>query len=407
MREARPLGPGQLIVLALLGGIAPLGTDIYLPSIPAVATDLHAAVSTVQLTLTGFMAGLALGPLIIGPVSDRFGRYRLLLVGILALLASSVLCALAPTVGVLIAARVVQGFCGSIALTLCRAMVADLATGAGAARIYSLLGTIMGLSPIVAPIIGGVIQQWAHWRVSFWVLAGLCALLLVGALTLLRETLPPELRQRGGLGMTARNAARVVRDPHFVTFALALCCTSGALFSYISASPFVVQGILGWEPLAYSGVFAVNAAGLTTAAGISAATVGRLGPVRLVRVGSGAILVGASALAVAAAVGIREPGVLLPAMFLIPTGAGFVFGNATALATQTVRYAAGTAIAVIGFLQFGMSGLVAPLVSVAGPDSIAPFAVIALAAGILLAVFAAVGARVDARTRAASPRDAS
>ncbi|MFT4233235.1 MAG: multidrug effflux MFS transporter [Leucobacter sp.] len=388
----------QILLLALLGGIAPLGTDIYLASIPDVAGDLNTRASVVQFTLTGFMAGLAIGPLFIGPISDRYGRYALLVAGVVALLISSVLCAVVPSVEALIAARVIQGFSGSIAMTLCRTLVADVVSGAAAARIYSLLSTVMGVSPIIAPVIGGAIQQWGHWRLAFWVLAAISAILAAGVLGLLHETLPPERRQSGGLRTALQNAGRVLKDGHFMSYAAALGFTSGALFAYIAASPFVVQQVLGYSPLVYSLLFALNAAGLTATAGISAGAVEKIGAARLVRLGALTILSGAALLAVAAMTNTLEPWLLLPAMFLIPTGTGFMLGNGTALAVQTVGYAAGTALAFVGFLQFGMSGLVAPLVSIAGPRSIVPLAVISLCSAALTVGSAAIGARFAART---------
>lgn len=395
---------GQLVLLACLGGIAPLGIDIYLASVPDVASDLGTSASAVQLTLTGFMIGLAIGPLVIGPISDRFGRYRLLVGGVVALFASSILCALAPTVETLIAARIIQGFCGSIAMTLCRALVADVVSGAAAARIYSLLSTVMGIAPIIVPVLGGAIQQWGHWRGVFWALAVISGLLAIGTLLLLRETLPPERRQTGGLAAMAANFARIVRDGRYVGFALALAFNSGALFAYISASPFVVQGILGFSPFAFSLAFAVNALGMTAAAAASAALTERIGPLRLTWFGTACVIAGASGLAIAAAAGTPKAAILLPAMFLIPTGAGFMLGNTTALAIETVGYAAGTALAVIGFLQFGMSALVAPLVGLAGPESIVPLAVVAATCAVLLTVSVFAGSRI-AQQRTSSRRE--
>lgn len=388
-----PFSVGQLILLASLGGIAPLGIDIYLASIPGVASDLGASPSAVQLTLTGFMIGLALGPLIIGPISDRYGRYRLLVAGVVGLMISSALCAIAPSVGALIAFRVVQGFCGSIAMTLCRALVADVVTGAAAARVYSLLSTVMGIAPIIAPVIGGAIEEWGHWLYVFWILAAISALLTIGVLVLLRETLPPERRQRGGLGTMLANTGKLIRDGRYLSFTLALAFNSGALFAYIAASPFLIQGVMGFSPMAFALVFAVGALGMTATAGFSAATVGRFGALRLTQVGTGFILVGAAGLLVAAVTGIDSPALLLPAMFMIPSGAGFMLGNATALAVERVGNRAGTALAIVGFLQFGMSALVAPLVTVAGPLSLTPTAVIIGLSAVALVASVAVGSR--------------
>lgn len=401
-KPAHPFSLAQLGLLAALGGIAPLAIDTYLASMPDVARDLQTSVSAVQLTLTGFLVGMAIGPLFAGPISDRYGRYKLIVGGIVALLVASVACALAPSIEVLIAARVLQGFCGSIAMTLSRTLVADVVSGAAAARIYSLLSTIMGVSPIVAPIIGGVIQQWGHWRYTFWLLVVISGALAIGVLLLLKETLPPERRHTGGLAATFRNAGRVLTDSQFVAYTAASAFVSGALFSYISASPFVIQEILGFGPLAFSLIFAANAGGLMVSAGISTALVVRHGPARLTSVGAGIIAVGSLGLALAVATGTIEAWLLLPAMFLIPTGGGFMFGNATAVAVERVGYAAGTAMAVLSFVQFGSSGLVAPLVSLAGPKSIVPLAIISIVSSLLMVCAVFVGSRIVAGGRIAA-----
>lgn len=392
-QPARPFSAGQIIVLALLGGSAPFAIDVYLASIPHVAVELKTTAATVQLTLTGFMVGMAVGPLLMGPASDRYGRYRLLLGGLVALLASSILCAMAPSIGVLIAMRVLQGLSASTAMTVSRALVADVVTGIAAARIYSMLSTIMGVAPIIAPIVGGLIQQWANWRVAFWFVVVIAVLLLVGTLAALRETLPPERRHSGGLTSTFKAAGRVLRDRRFVAYTLAGSFAGGCIFSYISASPFVLQDIMGFSPLKFSVIFAINAVGLMSSAAISTATVVRVGPARLVRIGVAVLLTGALVVAAAAAIGATSPWILLPAMFLVPFGAGFVFGNSTALALENVTWAAGTAQAISGFLQFGMSGIVAPLVSLAGPHSIVPLGVLLLACSLLAVGATAVGGR--------------
>lgn len=242
----------MLFGLALLSATAPLATDMYLPGLPVMSESLGTSTVGIQLTLTTFMAGLGVGQLIVGPLSDGWGRRRLLLAGTVVLALSSALCATAPTVEVLIAARLIQGFSGGTGIVLARAVIADRARGNEAARLFSVMMIIGGVAPIVAPLLGGVLLGPIGWRGIFWVLTGLAVLMIVAVLTVVPETLPPERRHSGGLAMLARNFGTVIGNRRFVGYAATFALGFGAMFSYISASPFVVQEVLGMTPGQFS-----------------------------------------------------------------------------------------------------------------------------------------------------------
>ena len=265
-----------LIVIGAMGVIGPLGTDMYLPALPAMASELSTTPAWVQLTLTAFSVGLALGQLLLGTLSDRFGRRRLLTGGIALLLVSGIVCSLAPTVEVLIAGRVLMGISGASGIVIGRAIAADLTTGTAAARVFSLLGTIAGVGPIAGPLLGGVVFGWGGWRPIFWVITAFAALLLIGVLLFIRETLPRGSRHRGGFAQFGRTAGAILARRHFLGYAMTLWFSFGAMFAYISASPFVIQRVLGFSPTAFTVVFAINAAGLVSTGLLSAWLAGRV-----------------------------------------------------------------------------------------------------------------------------------
>ncbi|MGW6693250.1 multidrug effflux MFS transporter [Rhodococcus sp. NPDC054953] len=378
----------MLLTLALLSAIAPLATDMYLPGLPMLGDDLSTSDSTVQLTLTTFMAGLGIGQLIVGPLSDGWGRRGLLLGGTAVFALSGILCAIAPSAGVLIAARLVQGLSGGAAIVLARAVIADRASGDAAAKLFSLMMIIGGVAPVVAPMAGGALLGPIGWRGIFWVLAVAGVVMVVGVLALIPETLAPDRRHGGGLAALARNGRYVVGNRRFVGYALAFMFGFGALFSYISASPFVVQDVLGLTAGQFSIVFGVNSVGIVLGSIVNTRLIGRFHARQLLTFGVLLVTAAGAALVLVVAVGGIGPAAVLPLLFVVTTAIGFIMGNATALGQAEVPDAAGTGSAVMGAGQFGLAALVAPLVggSAAGMAiSILACSVLALVALLTLA----------------------
>ncbi|OOL27649.1 MFS transporter [Rhodococcus rhodochrous] len=373
----------MLFGLALLSATAPLATDMYLPGLPVMSESLGTSTVGIQLTLTTFMAGLGVGQLIVGPLSDGWGRRRLLLAGTVVLALSSALCATAPTVEVLIAARLIQGFSGGTGIVLARAVIADRARGNEAARLFSIMMIIGGVAPIVAPLLGGVLLGPIGWRGIFWVLTGLAVLMIVAVLTVVPETLPPERRHSGGLATLARNFGTVIGNRRFVGYAATFALGFGAMFSYISASPFVVQEVLGMTPGQFSLIFAVNSVGLVAGNIVNTRLIGRFEVRNLLRYGVTQMLAAGVLLVLAVLVADTNRWLVLPLLFLVVSSLGFVMGNATALAQGQVPKAAGTGSAVMGASQFGLAALVSPLVGLGGEDTALPMALaIAISAAL-------------------------
>ena len=383
----------MLCILALISAIAPLSTDMYLPGLPIMAESLGTSAASVQLTLTTFMAGLGIGQLIIGPISDGTGRRRLLLGAAAITTLASAACALAPSIEFLIGARLIQGLSGGAAIVLARACIADRARGNGAAKLFSIMMIIGGVAPVIAPLLGGVLLGPVGWRGIFWVLTAAGAVMVAGVLTLVPETLPPERRHGGGLKALVANLGYVTGNRRYLGYALAFIFGFGALFSYISASPFVVQNVLGLTPSQFSMVFAVNAVGMVVAATITARLLGRLSARTLLIFGVGLLTISGAVLFCAAAIfNSTNPAALLVPLFVSVSSIGFIMGNATALAQGEVSAAAGTGSALMGAGQFGLAAAVSPIVGIAGPDTAVPMAIaipiFGLFAALALALFA-------------------
>ena len=378
-RAGAPPGPGTVrlvVVLGAINAIGPLSIDMYLPAFPEITRALDTGASQVQLTLTACVAGLALGQLVIGPLSDRFGRRVPLIAALVTYAVASLLCAAATSVGALIALRFVQGLAGAGGIVISRAVVRDLHSGAAAVRLFSSLMLVTGLAPILAPLVGGQLLAATSWKGIFVSLSILSALIAVLAAVGLRETLPAERRSTRGLRRTVQTMAGLLQDRSFVGYALAGGLTFGALFAYISGSSFVFQRIYGLSPQLYSLTFALNGLGLVAASQVNARIVERVGPTRLLRRALGFVAASALTLLVVVSVGGLSVWAVLAPMFVIVSSLSFVLPNATALALAEHAAVAGTASALLGVIQFMVGAVAAPLVGVAGPDSAVPMGVV-------------------------------
>jgi MFS transporter, DHA1 family, multidrug resistance protein len=377
--------------LGILSAVSPLATDMYLASMPAMADYFGTSASAVQLTLTAYMVGMAVGQFLLGPISDVLGRHRLMVAGNVLFLLSSVAVILVPTIEAVMALRILQGLSGAAGVVIARAVVTDIASGRRAAKLFSVLAMITSLAPVVAPLLGGVIASVAPWQAVFWVLAGFGLVMLACTVFVVPETLPRAKRHRGGLAAVAANSWKVLRTPSFMAYALAFGFAFSTLFSYISASAFVVQNVLGFSALGYSLVFAANAAGSIVAAIVNTRLVDRIDPGRILRTAIVAMfLVNAAGLALVLA-GITGWPTLLH-LFASQTGLGFIFGNATALAQGRVPERAGAGSAVLGLLQFVLGGIASPLTGLAGQHTAVPMA-LSMAVCSALALAAALTAR--------------
>ncbi|MFE7165836.1 multidrug effflux MFS transporter [Streptomyces sp. NPDC057616] len=378
-----------LLVTLILGGLTatpPLAMDMYLPSLPEVTGALHAPASTVQLTLTACLLGMALGQLVAGPMSDRWGRRRPLLTGLVAYVVSTVLCAFAPTVEVLVAFRLAQGLAGAAGIVIARAVVRDLYDGVVMARFFSTLMLISGAAPIVAPLIGGQILRVTDWRGVFVVLTVVGTALTALVWAKLPETLPGPQRHGGGVGEALRTMRRLLADLPFTGFMLTGGFAFASLFAYIAASPFVIQEIYGASPQTFSLLFGLNSLGLVAVGQLNGKVL--VGRVRLERVlGLGLAVVAAAATALLLmSTGVLGTAGLVPvaaALFVLMSAMGVTLPNAQALALMRTKHAAGSASALLGTSSFLIGAVASPLVGVAGEHTAVPMAVVQLAAALV------------------------
>lgn len=354
-----------VLVLGLLEAFGPLSMDLYMPQLPHLAASLHTSDALAQATMSVCMIGLGVGQLVAGPLSDRFGRKRPLAIGVALFALFSLASALAPTIGVLLVARTLQGLAGSAGIVISLAVARDLYSGPELSRILSLLTLVSASAPIVAPVIGGQLALIMDWRGVFVVLCGVGVALLLVAIFGLSETLPPARRHHGGLGTTRQHARALARDPLFVVIVIAAAASGTAFFSYLSMSSFVLQDQFGLSPQLFSLAFALNALCNMGGAQGSRLVVRRLGPARMYVAGQTMTLAAACAMVavVAAHLGVVALIATL-ALYLLSTGIGGP--NSTTLALGRHAEHAGTAAAVLGMVTFTIGPLAAPLIGLAG-----------------------------------------
>jgi MFS transporter, DHA1 family, multidrug resistance protein len=374
---ARP--PARTVVV--LGGLTmfgPLSLDLYLPALPQLADDLNASASAAQLTITACLVGLAVGQLVAGPMSDRFGRRRPLMIGLVTYVLASVACALAPSVTVLVVLRLIQGLAGAAGIVISRAVARDLYSGSALMIFFSRLLLIAGLAPVLAPVLGGQLSRIMSWRGIFGVLAGFGAALLLAGWFGLKETLPPERRIVGGFSRTLRGYTTLLRDRFFVGCALSSGLAGATLFAYISGSTFVLQKIYGMSPQGFSLVFGAISLGLVAAAQ-AGARIALVWPLtRVLGVGLIINLFGATALLITVITALPM-GVLIGTLVVMVCAVGVIFPTANALAMADYPDLAGTASSLQGLSQFLFGAVAAPLVGIAGEQTAIPLGIVCTA----------------------------
>lgn len=377
------LTTGLLVALALLSAAAPLGTDMYLPTFVRMTSDLHTTPAMVQLTLTSFMIGMAVGQLLVGPLSDSRGRRPVLVIGAVIFLASSLAAIVATNIWFLIIVRLVMGMAGGTGLVCSRAVISDLASGAAAARAFSIMMAIQGLSPIIAPVLGGLLGPRIGWRGIFGVIAAFNLAMLVAAVAVIGETLPADRRSSGGMAALGRGIATACRRRVFVGYTLVFAVGFGVMFAYISASPYLLQEQFGMSPTTYAVAFAVNSVMIAVSSVVNVHLVSRFAPRRILTVAAVAICLTSIGLLLN---GLFGPWlwVTLPLLAVTVFGVGLVLGNATALGTDEVHDVAGAGSGVMGAAQFLLAGLVSPLVGIGSNPALSMGLVMAVCAGLAL-----------------------
>ncbi|HEX8701993.1 MAG TPA: multidrug effflux MFS transporter [Myxococcaceae bacterium] len=383
-----------ILVLGALTAFGPLSIDMYLPSLPTIQGDLATSASAVQLTLAAFIAGLSLGQLAYGPLSDRFGRRGPLLVGIVLYILASAACAFAPSIHWLIALRFLQAVGGACGPVIARAIVRDRYSGREVARVLSLLILIMGVAPILAPLLGGWIMKLAGWRAIFGVLAVL-GVLALGMTLLVIPPAAPRSEAAPAPATLKTNLSALVADRQFIFATLAGGFASAILFAYISGSPFVYMELLHVSPEHFAWLFGLNAFGFIGASQLNRRLLSRFSPARIALtaalfpvLATGVLVV----LGVAHAAGVPA---VAACLFVSVGSLGFVMPNSTALALEEHGARAGVASAVLGAAQYATAAGMSSLVGLLNDGSLLPMAAVMglCAAAAWGTVFATLGRR--------------
>ena len=380
----RTVGGPLAVVLSLLTVFGPISMDLYLPVLPALTADLGSATSTAQLTVTACLFGLALGQLVAGPLSDRFGRRGPLLVSVVAYVVTSVLCAASPTVEALVAARFVQGLAGGVGVVIAQAAGRDLYSGGRLLRYYGRLTVLGGLAAVVGPVLGGQLASVTDWRGIFLFLAAVGGGILAACLLVFRETLPAELRVSGGPAQTGRDMRRLLSDRAFLGAVLVTGFVNAALFAYLGGATFLLQDVYGLSPQGYSYAFGLNSLGFMVFGFAAGRASERWSGKGTLLAGLAMCALGAAGLLATAALHLPLVAVVLSLLTMV-SGVAVTTPPATSLALTGYPEIAGTASSFLGVARFAFGGFAAPLVGLGG-DSAVPLGLVTVGGAALAAV---------------------
>lgn len=371
-----------LMVLTVFG---PISMDLYLPALPALTAELGATTSMAQLTVTTCLIGLAGGQLIAGPLSDRFGRRRPLLIGVTAYVIVSALCAVSPSIEALVAARLVQGLAGGVGIVIAQAAGRDIYEGTALIRFYGRLTVMGGLAAVAGPLVGGALTTVMDWRGLFLVLSGIGVAILLAVALGFTETLAADDRTAGGFGRVAAAMRILFSDRRFVGAVLVQSFLNAALFAYLSGATYVLQGVYGLSPFQYALAFGLNSAGFALFGYLGGRASGRWSVRGTLVIGVAIAGAGALGMLVAGLVHVPLAAVVVSLLLLV-SGTAMASPPSTTTALAGYPQIAGTASSILGAARFAFGGAVAPLVGVAGALNILPLGIVTTASVLLAAV---------------------
>jgi len=369
------------LILGALTAVGPLAIDMYLPALPTIAREFGAAASVVQRSLAAYFIGIAIGQAFYGPLSDRFGRKPMLYLGLALFMISSIGCAVAQNINALIAFRFLQALGGCAPIVIPRAVVRDHFDQSGSVRMLSVLMLVMGLAPILAPLIGGQLLVHFGWRAVFWLLTAYAATWLVVVALFLPESLPPVRRLRQPITEVLAVYWQLARDRKFMGHALSGALIFSGLLAYISGSPFVFIELFNVPPERYGVYFGINACGIIAASQTNRWLVGRVETHRIVRIVLVVAMTAGVFLVVDAYSGFGGfAGILVPLFFYIACH-GFVLPNTTALAMASHGRVAGSASALLGTFQFVGGAIAGSLIGAFANGTAVPMAAVVAGCG--------------------------
>jgi DHA1 family bicyclomycin/chloramphenicol resistance-like MFS transporter len=386
-----------LLILGALSAFGPLAIDMYLPSFPALAAHFGTDTEHVQLSLTVYFAGLAFGQLLYGPVADRYGRRGPMLFGVLLFALGSLLCAAAPSLEWLVIARFIQAMGGCAGVVISRAVVRDLCSPLDSARRFSQLMLVVGIAPILAPLAGGLLLQTLGWTSIFNVLFAFGALCLVAVYLWLPESLAPDAVHAplsGALGQYVR----LLGDRVFIGYALAGGVAMAGMFAYIAGSPFVFIQLYGVPAEHYGWLFGTNAAGFILFSQVNVRLLRSHGPVFWLQRMAVLYMVSSVALVVVALARPEHLWPLLIPLFICTATLGCIVPNSSACAMAGQASHAGSASALMGFMQFAVAALAAGAVGMLHDGTAVPMGLVICVGGLISAVLTLTTVRAERRT---------
>ena len=387
------------MVLGTLIALGALGIDMYLPAFPAIAESFGVDEGKVQFSLVSYFVALALGQMFYGPASDHIGRRLPLLFGFTLFILASAGCALAPSIDVLIAMRFLQGIGACAGMVIPRAIVRDLRSGEDAARLFALMLLVLGVSPILAPLLGSLLLDWGlPWQAPFWFLTAFGVSCLVLIVFLLEETNPPERRSAGGVGMAFRNYGSLLVDRRFVVTALVGGFSQAVVFAYLAGSPFVYLTLHHVSNKIYSLLFALNAIGLIGSAQTNVFMIRRFGAIRLILLATTAQSLAALTLLASTVLHFDAVTTIAVCLFFCVSCQGLIGPITSMLSLEPHPKKAGAASALMGSLQYACGAVSSMMVSYFFNETSIPFAAV-LAACALSGL--GLSATLYARTAAA------
>jgi DHA1 family bicyclomycin/chloramphenicol resistance-like MFS transporter len=383
-----------ILILGALSAFGPLAIDFYLPAFPAMALAFGTDENHVQMTLAAYFLGLSIGQLAYGPVADRFGRRIPLLIGVGLFTAASVACAYAPNLEWLIGARFIQALGGCAGMVISRAVVSDKCDAVGSAKVFSQLMLVMGLAPILAPLLGGLLVNTTGWQSIFLALTGFSALAGLAVATGLPESLPAHI-PRQPLSGALRQYGRLLADPIFLGHALTGGIAIAGMFAYIAGSPFIFIKLYGVAAEHFGWLFGINAAGFILVAQVNARLLAKRGPMFLLARAVWVYLAAGLTLLAVSSLHTAQLWPLLIPLFICIASLGCISPNAAACAMSGQGARAGSASALLGCLQFSVAAGASALVGVLHDGSAVPMAMVISLCGILVVSAAVLTRRLQ------------
>ncbi|ARJ50792.1 multidrug effflux MFS transporter [Staphylococcus lutrae] len=370
--EKKRISPLFIIIMAGLAAFGPLSIDMYLPALPEVKNALNTTTANVQLTLTFFMVGLAVGNIVAGTVSDSTGRKKPLMFSLVLYIISSIVIALAPHVTIAIIFRFIQGVSGGAGIVLSRAIATDLYKGKALTQFLAMLMLVNGAAPVLAPMFGGIILSFANFRVIFWILAALSILMLIGTHFKINETLPVESRRPARVKNVLADFKALLTRRSFLIPMLIQGFTFAMFFGYMAASPFIMQNIYGLSAQQYSYIFAMTGLGLIITAQLTGRLVEHINQHTLFRIFSVIQLIG-TAIAIIALINHLTLWILLPSFLLIVAPVAGIGTLGYAIAMEGQQKGVGSASSLVGLMQYFIGAIATPLVGLQGEHSFVPY----------------------------------